>query len=386
MNILFVLRKAGVNKVGTASIGCRITVEGKSTPVFSTGVRVKPKDWDAKNQKIKLKDTVSVLEQEELNAIVARLKAIRLDFENKGKVYSAVSIKSYFDGEGSKSEITFAVLIAKFREITERMPNKDSRAGKLCKIRKIESYAKANGFLNLLLGELKAPLFEKMLIDMKAENLSIAHITKHLTVTREMLTLGQKLGFLDRNPTEFVKFEKIPTKKIIYLTQKEIEDLETHVFDTERLTVIRDMFVLVIYSGFSFEDLKRLSSEDVVMGIDGREWFDLSRHKTDVEIKLPILEKTKAIITKYGGIDNLPIRSLKTHNEYLKEIQTLCKIKKTLTTHVARRTFCVMALNFWNVSLGVVAIMAGHKDEKTTKKHYTLILDEKVAHDMKNIK
>ena len=386
MNILFVLRKAGINKVGTASIGCRITVEGKSTPVFSTGVRVKPKDWDAKNQKIKLKDAVSVLEQDELDAIVARLKAIRLDFENKGKVYSAASVKSYFDGAGSKTEISFLDLVAKFREITERMPNAGSRRGKLCKIRKIESYSKANGFAKLLLGELKPPLFEKMLIDMKAENLSIAHITKHLTITREMLTLGQKLGFLDRNPTEFVKFERIPTKKIIYLTQKEIQDLETHEFHTERLQVVRDMFVLVIYSGFSFEDLKRLGSKDIVTGIDGRLWFDLSRHKTNSEVKLPILEKAQAIITKYGGIDSLPVRSLQKHNEYLKEIQTLCKIPKILTTHIARKTFCVMALNFWHVSLQVVAIMAGHKDEKTTRKYYTLVLDEKVAHDMKNIK
>lgn len=386
MNILFVLRKAGINKVGTASIGCRITVEGISTPVFSTGVRVAPKHWDAKNQKIKLKDASSLLDQEELDAIVARLKAIRLDLENKGKPYSAITVKALFDGAGSKSEITFATLIGKFKEITERMQNKDSRRGKLCKIRKIESYAKANSFLNLLLVELKPSFFEKMLIDMKAEKLSIAHISKHLTVTREMLTLGQKLGFLDKNPTEFVKFEKIPVKKIIYLTQKEIEDLETHVFDTERLNVIRDMFVLVIYSGFSFGDLKRLSSEDIITGIDGRLWFDLSRHKTDVEFKLPILKKAQAIIDKYGGIDNLPVKTLQKHNEYLKEIQNLCKIPKVLTTHVARRTFCVMALNFWHVSLQVVAIMAGHKDEKTTRKHYTLVLDEKVAHDMKKIR
>lgn len=386
MNILFVLRKAGVNKAGTASLGCRITVEGVSTPVFSTGVRVRPKDWDAKTQKIKLKDATSLLEQEELDAIVARLKAIRLDFENKQKVYSAISIKSHFDGAGSKSEITFATLIGKFKEITGRMLNKDSRAGKLCKIRRIENYAKANNFLNLLLGELKPSFFEKMLIDMKAEKLGIAHITKHLTIARAMLTLGQKLGFLDKNPTEFVEFEKIPKKKIIYLTQKEIVDLENHVFDTERLTEIRDMFVLVIYSGFSFEDLKRLSSKDVVMGIDGRLWFDLSRHKTNSEVKLPILEKAQAIITKYGGIDSLPVKTLQKHNEYLKEIQTLCKIKTVLTTHVARKTFCVMALNFWHVSLQVVAIMAGHKDEKTTRKYYTLVLDEKVAHDMKNIK
>ena len=380
------MRKAGINKVGTASLGCRITVEGKSTPVFSTGVRVRPKDWDAKKQKIKLKDAVSVLDQEELDAIVARLKAIRLDFENKGKEYSAISIKAHFDGAGAKSERTFANLIAEFTEITERMPNKETSKGKLCIIAKISKYAKANNFLNLLLAEIKPSFFEKMLIDLKrVGDIAGARIARHLSYCKAMFTLAQKLGYIDKNPSEFVKAEKFKEKKLIFLEPAEIKAIEDEVFIPELMQTVRDMFVLCIYTGLAFKDLSLLCSEDVVIGVDGRNWLRLERSKSDGKTRLPILEKAQAIIDKYG-IDDLPTKTIKCHNEYLKHIQKACKITKTLSTHIARKTFCVMALNEWNVPLETVSVMAGHADTKTTMMYYTTVLDKKVAHDMKNIK
>ena len=53
-------------------------------------------------------------------------------------------------------------------------------------------------------------------------------------------------------------------------------------------------------------------------------------------------------------------------NAYLKEIADLAKIKKHLTTHVARYTFASMSLCN-NVSIEVISKMLGHSDIKTTQ-------------------
>lgn len=62
----------------------------------------------------------------------------------------------------------------------------------------------------------------------------------------------------------------------------------------------------------------------------------------------------------------LPVITNQKMNAYLKEIADLAKIKKNLTTHVARHTFASMSLCN-NESIEVISKMLGHSDIKTTQ-------------------
>ena len=55
-------------------------------------------------------------------------------------------------------------------------------------------------------------------------------------------------------------------------------------------------------------------------------------------------------------------------NTYLKEIADICGISKTLTTHIARRTFASM-LNERGVNITAIQRMLGHT-KITTTQHY----------------
>lgn len=52
MEILFVLRLNKRNKYRPATIYCRITLNGKRAPAFSTYLKIDPKEWESKAQKI----------------------------------------------------------------------------------------------------------------------------------------------------------------------------------------------------------------------------------------------------------------------------------------------------------------------------------------------
>ena len=71
-------------------------------------------------------------------------------------------------------------------------------------------------------------------------------------------------------------------------------------------------------------------------------------------------------------------------NAYLKEIADLAKIKKYLTTHVARHTFASLSLCN-HVSIEVISKMLGHSDIKTTQ-IYAKMQDSAVLDDMQKMR
>jgi site-specific recombinase XerD len=71
-------------------------------------------------------------------------------------------------------------------------------------------------------------------------------------------------------------------------------------------------------------------------------------------------------------------------NAYLKEIQILAKVKKELTTHLARHTFATTITLNNDVPIETVSKMLGHSSLATTK-IYARLLDKKAGRDMSKL-
>jgi site-specific recombinase XerD len=80
----------------------------------------------------------------------------------------------------------------------------------------------------------------------------------------------------------------------------------------------------------------------------------------------------------------LPVISNQKLNAYLKEIQTLTGLEKSLTFHVARHTFATTVTMMNGVPIESVSRMLGHKDIKSTQ-HYARIVDTKIGNDMTDL-
>jgi len=109
------------------------------------------------------------------------------------------------------------------------------------------------------------------------------------------------------------------------------------------------------------------------------------RHKTNVNSNIRLLDIPKKILEKYQGKqkDNkcLPVVSDQKMNEYLKEIATICGIKKTLTFHIARHSFATSVALANGVPIESVSKMLGHTNIRTTQ-IYAKITDRKISKDM----
>lgn len=158
------------------------------------------------------------------------------------------------------------------------------------------------------------------------------------------------------------------------LSTQELYELERHYFTTDRLNVVRDIFVFQCYTGLAYIDAYQLRRADIKDGIDGNLWIMSERQKTNSTTNVPLLPQALKIIEKYkdhplcvqrGTV--LPVSSNQKMNEYLKEIAILCGFPFTLNTHMARRTFgSTVTLNN-NVPINVVKELLGHASVKQTE-------------------
>lgn len=133
------------------------------------------------------------------------------------------------------------------------------------------------------------------------------------------------------------------------------------------------LIVFYRFTGLAFCDMKALTYDDIQDDDKGNTWIRKARAKTGEMCIVPMLEVPRQLILKYAehpvvkekGVV-MPVITNQKMNAYLKEIADLARIKKHLTTHVARHTFASMSLCN-NVSIEVISKMLGHSDIKTTQ-------------------
>lgn len=175
------------------------------------------------------------------------------------------------------------------------------------------------------------------------------------------------------------------------MTKLELKRIEDKVFATDRLTVVRDIFVFQCYTGLSYIDAIQLKWENIKEADDGSMWIMSNRQKSKSSTDIPLLPKALEIIAKYNNdplcLNNgtvLPMRSNQKMNEYLKEIAGLCEIYDPLNTHKARRTFASTITLNNGVSIHVVKEMLGHYSVKQTEE-YAITEQETIRREMKEL-
>ncbi len=175
------------------------------------------------------------------------------------------------------------------------------------------------------------------------------------------------------------------------ISSQQLYILETKKFSTERLSVVRDMFVFQCYTGLAYIDVFQLQKSDIQVGIDGEWWIISNRQKTAAETKIPLLPKAIELIKKYENHPTclkrnsvLPVRSNQKCNEYLKEIATLCNFNFTLETHKARRTFASTVTLKNGVPMNVVKEMLGHASISQTEE-YAITEEVSIGLEMKQL-
>ena len=395
INVLFYLRKSKVNALGRMPIFYRITINGQRFDT-STGHYVEELKWSAETGKIKGNS-------EEARSINSQLELIKATvYETEKKLYmreediTFETFKNEYQGKKEKKRFLIPIFQDHNNKI-KALLGKEYAPGTLeryeTSLRHTEEFLMWKYNLKdidiLQIDHAFITDYEFFLRTVRncANNTAVKYIKNFNKIIKICLANH----WIERNPFANYK-SKVKEVERVYLSEEEIQEISNKEFATERLFLVRDIFLFSCFTGLAYIDVKNLTKSHISLGIDGEKWIFTHRQKTESASKIPILPVTQMIIDKYADHPQalnqdklLPILSNQKMNAYLKEIAAVCKIDKELTFHIARHTFATTVTLTNGVPIESVSKMLGHKNLRTTQ-HYAKVLDKKVGEDMKLLK
>lgn len=387
-----------VGKNNTSNIYIRVLNGRKLDIQAKTDLFINSKEWQIKNNLPKQ----STATNKNLTTDLLKLKVFILDKFNDGnsnglkinKDWLKHNLDIYF---GRITETTQSDLLTDaIQSIIDRTPTRKNAKGGigLSKSRVnaytslkniINEYQKQNTFKVKDVNVKFAKDFLKYLLNIKMYQKSYA-----LKKIADLKTVCNDASFYGiETSTQLKKIDSTKTKNenILYLNLKELQAIEDVVLLNEAVKNARKWLLLGCNIGQRGGDLLQLD-ETNYKKINNLEVIQLKQQKTDKNVTIPVLEKTKEII-KSG----LPYKiSIQIFNKYIKEICKLAEINELIkdskitviekgkgnkqkkkvsgvypkwelmASHVCRRSFCTNLYGILPIPL--IMSISAHSSEK----------------------
>ena len=376
MTITFVCRSSKVSKKdGLTPLELYVIIDGKRRFV-SLNRRIDPKLFNPKKQIVR----GDAQTNEYIEAVRMKCYALETEMLKRGLLLTVDTFVYAFRHGIRQNSISVYGLFDKFME--KQLEKKD--VGLItqaiyvkyrCTIRYCKEAMQTDKMLSDLTTSDMEDIYKYMLRKM-SNNSAICYMRKLKTI----LIYAIREGYISTNPITF-KFHKDKVEKEP-LTLEEVRRIRTVKLGSKRIENIRDLFILQCYTGLAFRDMSCFSEKDIKIDKDGKEWIVKERIKTGITALIPILPVVKEILVKYNY--HLPTLTNQKYNSYLKEIQDVCGITKTLHSHLARHTCGTLLLNA-GVDMLTVSKVLGHSSTKTTEAVYAKLLPETVMRRVEEV-
>lgn len=396
-SVLFWLHKHR-KKEGKSCIYIRITVDGRRVEI-ATPHYVTEQQWDVRRNRVKANVSDSMFINGSLDHSANEIKKHFLNYVSRGENITAPLLKDLFLGK--KDKAAMKTILDAFEYHSVKMQEK-IKAGKVAKTT-LAKYnycqTKVESFLKHKFKKKDLPLealslkfvteFEHYLLVNEGMQTNSAH--KYITNLKRIMNVAVSLEWIPKNPFDNFRCSYTNPEREI-LTQAELDTLQFKDIEITRLAEVRDVFLFCCYTGFAYSDIYNFNRDALTIGIDGEYWLSTMRQKTGTRESVPLLPVPLSIIDRYRehpicvkSDKLLPVNSNQKYNAYLKEIATLCGIKKNLTSHMARHTFATTVTLSNGVPLETVSRMLGHTKIATTQ-IYAKVLESKVSSDMQSLR
>ena len=381
MKVKFLCRKAKMRKDGLAPIEVCVTTKGVRR-LISTGRKIDPRKFSCKLEKVKGNDELN----EYISAIRSRLYSIETSLIKNGISVTADAVINAFRNGDIEKSITLSRLFDIHNESVKKKVEQNLIS--IVSLQKYENTKK--NVMDYINNELKKDdILVQEITPNTVENLfpylmqSVSHNTavQKMKQVKKVFRLAVEEGYIKVSPFKMVlKKDKV---EITPLTISEVNKIKNKNISIPRLDKIRDLFIFECFTGLAFSDLMSLEEKDFITDENGNLWIVKKRHKTNVVSTIPILPIAKEILDKYNG--QLPKISNVKYNAYLKELQDICDIKKSLHSHLARHTMATFLLNNAGMDMVLVSKVLGHSNSRITEAVYAKVLPSTIFEKLKNV-
>lgn len=331
---------------------------------IGTGVKVYADQWDDKRKVTARPDSL------DLNMKLDLMMSNILEYVN-----SLIRRKVPFDFE------SFDVFLKNSSEsdsfidfIVRRTDERKDRAEGTIKhyrtlVKALEDFGRINYFHDLTRSNIT--MFDNYLRSKGIKDTTVYGYHKNM---KAYINEAIRFGIISENPYVGLKINRGKSDKRKYLTYEEMRRMERCRITDPSVNRVRDLFLFQCYTGLAYSDLYKFDFASDVERRGNKFIIADRRVKTNEDYFIVLLSPAMDILKKYDF--DLPVISNQKYNDYLKVAASFAKIDKNLTTHCARHTFAVFALNN-GVPMEVVSKMLGHTNIKTTQ-IYAKVLNTEV--------
>jgi len=383
------------NNSRISTIYLRITISGKRTEI-STGQVIKTSQWGIRSGKIAGNTPNTKQLNSFLEGIRAKLFECYNSLLNDGKEITCENLRNRYLGI-EDSKVTLIEVFQDHNSKMEKLIGKEFSKGTWeryeTSLRHTQAFMKWKfNITDIDVRHINPGFIADYEFYLRTvRNCSNNSAIKYIRNFQKIINICIDNEWINKNPFANYK-SKIVNVDVRFLTDLQLKKIKEKKFISERLRIVRDIFVFCCFTGLAYIDVKNLTKYKVIGGIDGGLWIKIKRTKTNVEASIPILEDAQEILDKYKNHPKcvnentvLPVLSNQKMNEYLKEIGALCGINFDITFHTARHTFATTVTLNNGVPLETVSKMLGHTNIRMTQ-HYAKIQDKKIGKDISVLK
>jgi integrase len=367
-------RKNVLDAEGKALVQIEAYQQGKRR-YFTTGVRIPPASWNAKNREVKN----DMAANQRIRQRLADLHQFELTFPT---THGRSLLLADFDllptslTEATTPVPSFSAYMLAEIEADKPGVMRDTYQKRLRVLNRLRDFQGRDTLFDDLTFAFISRLDQAMRGQFKLDDNTIEH--EHRTLKR-YVGRAVSCGMLTRNPYDQFKAKGKATNKII-LTDEEIRRIETLPLDGDKqhLAIYRDAFLLGFYTMLRVSDLTTLTPKMVVEIASGLQ-LEKKQIKTRQLVRIPLGTlhggKAQDLLRKYWPDSDSKPFFKRTHqhmNRRLKTILALAGIAKTpVGFHTARHSG-ITSLVRRGVGLPIVQRLAGHADIKMTMRYVHL--------------
>jgi integrase/recombinase XerD len=380
-SVKVVLRKRA-NKDGTYPLALRITKDRKTSFVH-LGYHLNPKDWEAKEQRVRKSHPNSTRLNNFIATKLATASNTSLEIESVRENATAQIIKHRIKPSAGAS---FFLQAQSYLDILKKTGSYASYMTEKSRCNKFRAFlnGKDIGF-----SEISAALLEEFVAHLKSER-SVSERTamNYLLVIRTIYNRAIEDGIADRKNYPFGKGRisiRFPSSTKVGSDEDDVRKLETVVLTNPRYDHVRNLWLFSYYfAGMRISDVLRLRWSDFR---GGRLHYSMGKNNKPGSLKIP--DKALAILKKYQSTKTSPhdlvfpelkgLPSLDNAFEVKRKISfavtrldkimrervaPAAGIKAKMSMHIARHTFATFAGD--KIPVQMLQKLYRHSDIKTT--------------------
>ncbi|WP_298358811.1 site-specific integrase [Runella sp.] len=386
-------RKSEVKAKIEVSIVMKLTYNGK-VKNYATGVICKRGNFDKTTLKVTNNPVATLMLQDLRNKINATYAELRLT----GRPINLEIIWQVSNGQILNANIpnVFGCLTLFLEQIQAQYKTGEFTFAVVEKVttwnERIKAYVGKHYGNSAHLDDITPADAKRFLLYLKTEH-EFSHnyaagVVQHF---KRVLNYAVENEWITRNPLMNYR-RKLDKIKGEILTESEMDAIRSFEIFAPTLDHIRQAFLLQCYTGLSYAELVRVTTNDILRDdVTGMEYIKIDRQKTGVPSIVPLNVEAQNIIDRFKDHPQrlkkgllMPIVSNQKYNIYLKQLAGVMGTKKRLTSHVARRTAATYYLTK-GVPMESVSAMLGHTNTVTTQRSYAITRSERVIKDfMKN--